>query len=114
MRFPMFRLNPVTAKRLKRFRSFKRAWISFWVLCALYLFSLCAEIVCNSRPLVVRHKGRLLQTISAHRLNRYNAQSTQNDIHARLNERNRFRRFAVTGFSLKNRISFQIMRSTTS
>jgi len=56
MRF--FRLNPVTAKRLKRFRSFKRAWISFWVLCALYLFSLCAEIVCNSRPLVVRHQGR--------------------------------------------------------
>ena len=55
----MFRLNPVTAKRLKRFRSFKRAWISFWVLCALYVFSLCAEIVCNSRPLVVRHKGRL-------------------------------------------------------
>ncbi len=58
MRFSLFRLNPVTAKRLKRFRSFKRAWISFWVLCALYLVSLCAEFVCNSRPLLVCHRGK--------------------------------------------------------
>ncbi|MBP5639931.1 MAG: ABC transporter permease subunit [Victivallales bacterium] len=53
-----FRLNPVTAKRLKRFRSFRRAWISFWILLVLYVVSLCAELVCNNRPLLLRHRGR--------------------------------------------------------
>lgn len=54
----LFSLNPVTAKRLRRFRTFKRAWISFWALVLLYVLSLCSELICNSRPLLLWHEGR--------------------------------------------------------
>ncbi|MGM0787089.1 MAG: ABC transporter permease subunit [Thermodesulfobacteriota bacterium] len=45
--------NPVTRKRLARFRGMKRAYVSFWLLVILYAFSLVAELLCNSTPLYV-------------------------------------------------------------
>ncbi|NCC53127.1 MAG: ABC transporter permease subunit [Spartobacteria bacterium] len=50
--------NPVTLKRLRRFRRRKRAWIALWVLLGLYAFSLCAELICNDNPLYVKYNGR--------------------------------------------------------
>ncbi|MBP5300123.1 MAG: hypothetical protein J6Y80_01840, partial [Victivallales bacterium] len=50
--------NPITRKRLARFRRLRRAWWSFCVLGVLYVLTLCAELVCNSRPLAMRMGGR--------------------------------------------------------
>ncbi|MCF8029009.1 MAG: ABC transporter permease subunit [Desulfobacteraceae bacterium] len=50
--------NPVARKRLARFRSMKRAWISLWLLVILYGASLAAELLCNATPLYVRFEGR--------------------------------------------------------
>ena len=55
---PRIQWNPVTLKRLRRFRRLKRAWWSLWLLVALYGVSLGAELICNNTPLYVRFRGR--------------------------------------------------------
>ncbi|GAB6097471.1 hypothetical protein JCM14469_37250 [Desulfatiferula olefinivorans] len=50
--------NPETIRRLKRFRSRRLARFSLWILAALYLISLGAELVCNSDPLYLRLEGQ--------------------------------------------------------
>ncbi len=52
MRF--FHLNPITKRRLQRFKEMKRAYWSFWTLVLLYLLSLGAELIANNKPLYVR------------------------------------------------------------
>jgi len=52
------RLNPVTMKRLRRFREMKRAYWSCRILVGLYLVSLAAPLLCNDKPLYVRFEGR--------------------------------------------------------
>ena len=56
----MFRitLNPVTRKRLRRFRQRPRAFWSLWLLLGLYVISLGSELLCNDRPLYARFRGR--------------------------------------------------------
>ncbi len=51
------KLNPLTIKRWRRFKSLKRAYLSFWLLAGLYLLCLGAELICNSNPLWVRYNG---------------------------------------------------------
>jgi microcin C transport system permease protein len=53
-----WRLNPITRKRLARFRQMKRAWYSFWLLLIIYLLSLGAEFYCSDRPLYLRFNGQ--------------------------------------------------------
>jgi microcin C transport system permease protein len=50
--------NPMTRRRISRFKEMKRAYISLWILALLYLFSLCSEIICNNVPLYVNFQGR--------------------------------------------------------
>jgi microcin C transport system permease protein len=57
-RFPRFRLNPLTAKKLRRFREIRRGYASFVLLMAFVLLSLIAELLVNSRALVVRYEGK--------------------------------------------------------
>ena len=52
------RINPITRKRLKRFRSMKRAYWSLCLLAGLYGLSLMSELLCNSVPLYVRFEGK--------------------------------------------------------
>ncbi len=54
---PITWLDPVTRKRLKRFREMKRAWWAFWILILLYAASLGSELLCNDKPLMVRFNG---------------------------------------------------------
>jgi microcin C transport system permease protein len=54
---PSFIKNPMTQKRISRFKEMKRAYISFWILLVLYGLSLGSELVCNSVPLLVRFQG---------------------------------------------------------
>jgi microcin C transport system permease protein len=51
-------LNPLTIKKIKRFRSIRRGYYSFIILTLMILASLFAEALVNSRALVVCHEGR--------------------------------------------------------
>jgi microcin C transport system permease protein len=54
----LFKLNPITAKRIARFKSIRRAYWSLWILGILYVLSLASELVCNDKPLIVRYNGK--------------------------------------------------------
>ena len=51
-------MNPITRKRLQRFRQMRRAWWSLWLLLALYAVSLVSELIAGDTPLYVRFNGR--------------------------------------------------------
>jgi len=50
--------NPITRKRLLRFKEMKRAYFSLWIIIILYLVSLGAELICNDKPIYVRFNGK--------------------------------------------------------
>lgn len=50
--------NPVAARRWRRFKERKRAYGALWLLMILYAVSLCSELLCNDRPLYLRHERR--------------------------------------------------------
>ncbi len=52
------RLDPITRKKLRRFRSLRRGYWSFLVLAGLVVFACVAELFVSQRALVVRHEGR--------------------------------------------------------
>ena len=54
---PLFTLNPVTRRRWQRFRAIKRGYYSAIALSVLILISLCAELLVNSRALIVHYQG---------------------------------------------------------
>jgi len=56
-------VSPLTRKRFRRFRETRRAWYALCLLIALYVVSLCAELICNDVPLLVRCNGRLFVPI---------------------------------------------------
>ena len=51
-------LDPITRKRLQRFREYRRAYYSLLIIVFLYLASLVAEVFCNDRPLYVHYQGK--------------------------------------------------------
>ncbi len=53
------RLDPLTRERFRRFRSIRRAWVSLWILIVLVGLSLVAELLVNSRAVIVWYQGRL-------------------------------------------------------
>jgi microcin C transport system permease protein len=55
-----FRLNPITRKRLRRFREIKRGYYSLIVLVLAVVVSLFANFLANSRALVVKYEGEYL------------------------------------------------------
>ena len=52
------RLNPLTLKKIRRFKSIRRGYVSFILFGLMIALSLTAELFINSRALVVRHDGR--------------------------------------------------------
>jgi len=50
-------INPLTAKKLKRFKEIKRGYISFLILVVLSVLSLFSEFFVNNRALVVHYDG---------------------------------------------------------
>jgi microcin C transport system permease protein len=57
MNWTLFNPNPVTRKRLRRFREMKRAWWAFCLLMGAFVVSQGAEFFCSDRPLYVRMEG---------------------------------------------------------
>jgi microcin C transport system permease protein len=53
------RLSPQTRRQLKRFRSIRRGYGSFLVLCLFAVFALLAELLVSNRALLVSYGGRL-------------------------------------------------------
>jgi microcin C transport system permease protein len=53
------RINPLTQKKIRRFKSIKRGYYSFILFVVFILLSLTAELFFNSRAVVVRHDGQL-------------------------------------------------------
>lgn len=49
--------SPLTKSRLRKFRSIKRAWFSFWILAVAFVLSLFSEQIANDHPLLLRYKG---------------------------------------------------------
>jgi len=52
-----FRLNPLTAKKINRFRQIRRGYWSFLILMGLITFSLFGELFINSKALMVSYNG---------------------------------------------------------
>lgn len=55
----MMTLNPLTLRKLKRFRSIRRGYWSFVILMLLLLLAVAAELCVNSRALLVSYGGKL-------------------------------------------------------
>ncbi len=53
----MFRLDPLTRKKIQRFKSIRRGYYSFVLFVVLVLLSVFAELLVNSRALVVHYNG---------------------------------------------------------
>jgi microcin C transport system permease protein len=53
------RLNPLTVKKLVRFKQIRRGYISFVVLLFLSILSLFTEYVANGKALIVSYEGQL-------------------------------------------------------
>lgn len=51
------RLNPLTLKKIRRFKSIRRGYVSCIIFCLMLAFSLTAELFINSRALVVHYEG---------------------------------------------------------
>lgn len=56
---PWIRLDPITRKRLRRFRRIRRGYYSFLLLLAAIVLSLFSEYLANHRPIVLSYEGRL-------------------------------------------------------
>lgn len=53
----MFKLNPLTIKQLKRFRTIKRGYYSLILLTILIFISIFAELLISNRALFVKYEG---------------------------------------------------------
>ncbi len=54
-----FRLDPITRKRLRRFRQIKRGWYALLILVFATFLSIFANYIANSRAIMVYYEGRL-------------------------------------------------------
>jgi microcin C transport system permease protein len=52
------KINPLTIKKIRRFKSIKRGYYSFILFLMMILASLFAEMLVNNRALVVRYEGK--------------------------------------------------------
>lgn len=53
-----FELNPLTRRRLNRFRAMRRGWWSFWILAFFAVLAALGPVVVSHRAVAVRYEGR--------------------------------------------------------
>jgi microcin C transport system permease protein len=51
-------LSPLMRRRLHNFRANRRGYWSLWIFLAIFGLTLCAEVIANDNPLLVRYEGR--------------------------------------------------------
>ena len=59
-RFLGLPISPLTRRRLSSFRANRRGFWSLWLFLAMFLVSLCAEIVANDDPILVVYDGQIM------------------------------------------------------
>ncbi len=52
------KLNPLTIRKIKRFKSIKRGYISFWLFIIMLVLSFFAELLVSNRALIVHYDGQ--------------------------------------------------------
>jgi len=52
------KLNPLTIRKIKRFKSIKRGYYSFLIFVIMLVVSLFAEVLVNNRALIVHYEGK--------------------------------------------------------
>ena len=50
-------LSPLNQRRWRNFKANRRAYWSLWIFLVLYGISLCAELIANDRPILVKYDG---------------------------------------------------------
>ncbi len=50
-------LSPLNQRRWRNFTANRRAYWSLWIFLVLYGLSLCAELIANDKPILVKHDG---------------------------------------------------------
>lgn len=48
-------LSPITQRRLAQFKANKRGYWSFWIFLTLLILCLCAELIANDKPLLMKY-----------------------------------------------------------
>jgi microcin C transport system permease protein len=51
-------LSPLMRRRLHNFRANRRGYWSLWIFLAIFGLTLCAEVIANDRPLLIRYDGQ--------------------------------------------------------
>jgi microcin C transport system permease protein len=51
-------LSPLMRRRLHNFRANRRGYWSLWIFLAIFGLTLCAEVIANDKPLLVRYEGQ--------------------------------------------------------
>lgn len=54
----MIKLTPIAKKRIERFKSIKRAYLSLIILTLTYILSLFSNLICNNHPYYVSYEGK--------------------------------------------------------
>ena len=56
-------ISPMMHRRLMNFRANRRGYWSLWIFLVLFGISLCAEVVANDKPLLIRYNGEFFYPI---------------------------------------------------
>ena len=56
-RFLGIPIRPLTRRRIANFTANRRGFWSLWIFLAIFLLSLCAELIANDRPVLIRFDG---------------------------------------------------------
>jgi microcin C transport system permease protein len=51
------KLSPINRRRWANFKRNRRGFFSLWIFLALFLVTLCAEVIANDKPFMVQYKG---------------------------------------------------------
>ena len=51
-------VSPLMRRRLHNFRANRRGYWSLWIFLAIFGLTLCAEVIVNDKPLLVRYEGQ--------------------------------------------------------
>jgi microcin C transport system permease protein len=52
-------LSALDRRRLAMFKANRRGYLSFWIVCLLFILTLFAELIANDRPILVGFRGEL-------------------------------------------------------
>ncbi|MCW2365397.1 microcin C transport system permease protein [Sphingobium sp. B7D2B] len=56
---PISRMSPLTRRRWANFKANKRGYWSLWIFLALYVVTLCAELIANDKPILLSYRGEI-------------------------------------------------------